>query len=179
VLHTLPYSGEKSVSHQRPIDGCRRIRYLSCRPYGVNASFGLLTQDCALLVLGYYPYPLRGKRLQRQNLRFKANLARRCPPAHRDKAAMNGAQLLMDHGCSSGLMSGPRALSWAIIRTPSGENEFDCSKQRELPVCDEIRVTTLGNGPRFVSCITATESLSEETQSSGFYSAQPVMRLSK
>jgi hypothetical protein len=34
----------------------------SCRPYGANASFGLLTQDCALLVLGYYPLPLRGKR---------------------------------------------------------------------------------------------------------------------
>jgi hypothetical protein len=26
------------------------------RPYGANASFGLLTQDCALLVLGYYPF---------------------------------------------------------------------------------------------------------------------------
>src|ERR1035438_10102699 len=35
-----------------------RIRHLSCRPlYGASASVGLLTQDCALLVLGYYPLP--------------------------------------------------------------------------------------------------------------------------
>jgi len=31
------------------------------------------------------------------------------PPAHRDKAAMNGAQLLITHGDSSGLMCGPPA----------------------------------------------------------------------
>jgi len=31
------------------------------------------------------------------------------PPAHRDKAAMNGAQLLMPHRDSSDLMSGPPA----------------------------------------------------------------------
>ena len=31
------------------------------------------------------------------------------PPAHRDKAAMNGAQLLMAHGDSSRLMNGPPA----------------------------------------------------------------------
>jgi hypothetical protein len=31
------------------------------------------------------------------------------PPAHRDKTAMNGAQLPMTHGDSSGLMSGPPA----------------------------------------------------------------------
>ena len=28
----------------------------SFRPYRANASFRLLTQDCALLVLGYYPF---------------------------------------------------------------------------------------------------------------------------
>jgi hypothetical protein len=31
------------------------------------------------------------------------------PPAHRDKTAMNGAQLLITHGDSSGLMCGPPA----------------------------------------------------------------------
>ena len=33
----------------------------------------------------------------------------RRPPAHRDKTAMNGAQLHMAHGDSSGLMNGPPA----------------------------------------------------------------------
>jgi len=32
------------------------------------------------------------------------------PPAHRDKTAINGAQLLMAHGVSTGLMSGPPAI---------------------------------------------------------------------
>jgi hypothetical protein len=32
-----------------------------------------------------------------------------CPPAHRDKTAMNGAQLSKSHGDSSGLMSVPPA----------------------------------------------------------------------
>jgi hypothetical protein len=32
-------------------------------------------------------------------------------PAHRDKTAMNGAQLLKAYGDSSGLMSGPPALA--------------------------------------------------------------------
>jgi hypothetical protein len=55
------------------------VIYSSQRPNGANASFGLLTQDCALLVLhpstrkahvpgtpvlGYYPLPLRGKRIR-------------------------------------------------------------------------------------------------------------------
>jgi hypothetical protein len=38
----------------------------------------------------------------------RRNLGR--PPAHRDKTAMNGAQLLIAHGDSSGLMSGPPAV---------------------------------------------------------------------
>jgi hypothetical protein len=35
------------------------------------------------------------------------------PPAHRDKAATNGAQLLMAHG-DSGLMSGPPAKTFFL-----------------------------------------------------------------
>jgi hypothetical protein len=39
----------------------------------------------------------------------------RNPPAHRDKAAMNGAQLFMVHSNSSGLMSGPPAWRCTIF----------------------------------------------------------------
>jgi hypothetical protein len=43
-------------------------RYLSCRPYGAKASFGLLTQDCPFaslrVVLGYYPLSLRDATLR-------------------------------------------------------------------------------------------------------------------
>jgi hypothetical protein len=42
------------------------------------------------------------------------------PPAHRDKTAMNGAQLSRAHGDSSGLMSGPPAVVDAKSRTCAG-----------------------------------------------------------
>jgi hypothetical protein len=45
------------------------------------------------------------------------------PPAHRDSAAMNGAQLLMAYGDSSGLMSGPpaeKATTDCLVRLSQG-----------------------------------------------------------
>jgi hypothetical protein len=52
------------------------------------------------------------------------------PPAHRDKAAMNGAQLFMAHGDSSGLMNGP----------PAKQKQYskDFSRQITLPTYESI-----------------------------------------
>ena len=41
------------------------------------------------------------------------------PPAHHDKAAMNGAQLPVAHGDPSGLMTGPPAEGWGTRRIPA------------------------------------------------------------
>jgi hypothetical protein len=46
---------------------------------------------------------------------------RRNPPAHRDSAAMNGAQLLMAHSDSSGLMSVPPAGKSPIFKQQAGK----------------------------------------------------------
>ena len=44
------------------------------------------------------------------------------PPAHREKNAMNGAQLFIMHGGSSELMTGPPAKTKSPFRFPTWEN---------------------------------------------------------
>ena len=43
------------------------------RPYGANPSFGLLTQDCALLILGYCPLSLWDTTLRLPSIADKAS----------------------------------------------------------------------------------------------------------
>jgi len=72
------------------------------------------------------------------------------PPAHRDKAAMNGAQLLITHGDYSGLVSGPPAFRRLNILLTSGnegalpgpecEGPGPPAKSDQVPVTAEILV---------------------------------------
>ena len=62
------------------------------------------------------------------------------PPAHRDKAAMNGAQLLITHGDYSGLVSGPPAFRRLnILLTSGNEGALPGPRMRGTGATRQIR----------------------------------------
>ena len=55
------------------------------RPYGAGELFGALSQDCAALVLGYYPSAPTGRFFTVRNVHFRRN-----PPTRVKLLLMNG-----------------------------------------------------------------------------------------